>query len=482
MCKDAGIKGENLHHLQLAGVSLTGEDAHTKLFAHHPQKPAMSVPQLMKSSKWSRNMVLKKKKEQVGEAVLQAVWDTTLGEVEKGWLQGPLNEQQVKQRLGPLFVASKRLGLEQADKIRQIDNMSESLVNASFGASYKLDLDGVDGISVMARTFAEATQNDRTVRVQMRDGCWKVGKLHESFSVFSARSLSGRTLDLDAAYKQVLVAKSSLWCNVLGVDDPGGERRLFISQVLPFGASASVYGFNKIVRAIHRVGTSLFGLVWSNYYEDFPQLDLQCCGDWAQDMAEQYLELIGWVFSTKPTKRLKMSNVFSALGVTFDLRASADGMIRVANKESRVSQLLETIESLLLSGTMTEAEAATLRGGLQFAESQTCGRAVSLHMREVGQRSVGKKAGKHLIAGMVEELRCAKEFLQNHTPRLLQAHTSERKLVIFTDSALESEDEVGSLGLVAFWIEQGKICQRYFLSLKSSHSTSCFSFRRRPRK
>ena len=102
MCKDAGIEGENLHHLQLAGVSLTGEDAFTKLFAHCPQKPAMSVPQLMKSSKWSRNMILKKKKDQVGEAVRQAVWDTTLGEVNKGWLQGPLNEQQVKMRLGPL--------------------------------------------------------------------------------------------------------------------------------------------------------------------------------------------------------------------------------------------------------------------------------------------------------------------------------------------------------------------------------------------
>ena len=252
--------------------------------------------------------------------------------------------------------------------------------------------------------------------------------------------------------------------NVLAVDDPGGERRLFISQVLPFGASASVYGFNKIVRAIHRVGTLLFGLVWSNYYDDFPQLDLQCCGDWAQEMAEQYLELIGWVFSTKPTKRLKMCNVFSALGVMFDLRASADGLIRVANKESRVAQLLEVIENLLQSGAMTEAEAATLRGRLQFAESQTYGRAVSLHMREVGQRSVGKKAGKHLTAGMVDELNWAKEFLQNDTPRLLQAHTSERKLVIFTDAALESDDEVGSLGLVAFWVEQGRICRKYFFS------------------
>ena len=361
-------------------------------------------------------------------------------------------------------MASKRFGLEQADKVRQIDNLSESLVNSAFGASYKLDLDGVDGISVMARTFVEATTDGRVVRVQMRDGGWKVGKLHESPAVSGATSIAGRTLDLDAAYKQVLVAKSSLWCNVLAVDDPVGEHQLFISQVLPFGATASVYGFNKIARGIHRVGSALFGLIWANYYDDFPQLDLQCCGDWAQEMAEQCLELIGWVFSTKPAKRVLMKNVFSALGVTFDLRASSDGLVRVTNKESRVAQLLSSIEGFLESNTLTEAEAATLRGRMQFAESQMYGRAVSLHMREVGQRSVGKKAGKRVTEGMIEELVWAKEVLQMDAPRLLRADMSSGKLVIFTDAALEENDDLGSIGAVAFWLEDGKIVRRYFFA------------------
>lgn len=141
-------------------------------------------------------------------------------------------------------------------------------------------------------------------------------------------------------------------------------------------------------------------------------------------------------FSTKPTKTVPMQSIFSALGVSFDLRASCDGLVRVTNKESRVAQLLESIEGFLKSDTMTEAEAATLRGRLQFAESQTYGRAVSLHMREVGQRAVGKKAGKHLTEGMAEELAWAKSFLKMDAPRLLRAHMSSRKLVIFTDAGL----------------------------------------------
>ena len=81
-------------------------------------------------------------------------------------------------------------------------------------------------------------------------------------------------MDLDAAYKQMLVAKPSLWTSVLAIEDIEGNKRLFLSRVLPFGASASVYGFNRVVRALHCIGERLFGLVWCNYYDDYPQLDL----------------------------------------------------------------------------------------------------------------------------------------------------------------------------------------------------------------
>ena len=42
----------------------------------------------------------------------------------------PMSEQQIAAKLGPLFVVSRRFGLAQADKIRPIDDLSESLVNS----------------------------------------------------------------------------------------------------------------------------------------------------------------------------------------------------------------------------------------------------------------------------------------------------------------------------------------------------------------
>ena len=134
LCRDAGVEDASLRHLQLVGVPLVGTADWTGQIEEHPVMPALTVEQLMKSSRWSRRMIAGSSREG-SEDLRQAVWDLTLEEVEKGWLEGPLTESEVEQRVGPLFVASRRFGLHQSDKIRQIDNMSESLVNSAFGSS-----------------------------------------------------------------------------------------------------------------------------------------------------------------------------------------------------------------------------------------------------------------------------------------------------------------------------------------------------------
>lgn len=129
-------------------------------------------------------------------------------------------------------------------------------------------------------------------------------------SMAEAKRIAGRTLDLEAAYKQMLVSGESLWASV--------------SHVLPFGASASVYAFNRMAKALRVVGVRLFGLVWSQYFDDFPQLDLAKSGDAGQRTAERFLDLVGWQYSCKTSKRRSASRVFDILGVTFEpLRARA---------------------------------------------------------------------------------------------------------------------------------------------------------------
>ena len=89
----------------------------------------------MKTTRWTRRAILGKTTATADDEAAAQVWQDAQEEVSRGWLD-------LKRVLGPLFVVSKRFGLKQADKVRAIDDLSESLVNSAFGASYKLDLPG----------------------------------------------------------------------------------------------------------------------------------------------------------------------------------------------------------------------------------------------------------------------------------------------------------------------------------------------------
>ncbi len=399
----------------------------------------------------------------------EEIWEITLEEAEKGWLEGPYTEKEVSEKFGPLFVASPRFGLVQSDKIRPIDDMSVSLVNSSFSAGYALDLDGVDGVAILARSFLECVSEGASVAMRLSDGAYLCGSLHESFSVEEARTLCGRTLDLESAYKQMLVKESSLWASILLVDDASGQKHFFVSQVLPFGVAAAVYSFNRIARAIQRVGIALLRLVWCNYYDDYPQLDLQCNGSASQEAAERFLDLIVWRYSTKSSKRIPMAPQFAVLGVEFDFSFGRAGRILVRNKQSSVDQICSDICEILAGGVFTAASASSLRGRLQFAESQTFGRAVALHMRHCHLRASGGMPGHFLNEEIRQELQWAMDFVANSPPRVLRVRSSEEKVLIFTDASLEDSTNLAGVGMVAVKLLRGEIVHKVFFSEEVPH-------------
>ena len=464
MCQAAGIVDDDLATMQIVGSALHGKSCSCSLFQAEENEPAMTTEQLMKSSKWSRPMLLSRSNSSVDAATVEAVWRVTLDEVSRGWLEGPLTEAEVQAKFGTLFVASPRFGLHQSDKVRPIDDMSVSLVNCSFAAQYRLEMDGVDSISVLARTFLEAVKDTGTVEVPLSTGCVLKAPLHRSLTVPEARRLMGRTLDLDSAYKQLLVKRSSLWCRVLLVPDAQGAKHYFVSRVMPFGAASAVYAFNKISRSIFKVGSKLFGLIWSNYYDDYPQLDLQSAGRSSQNVAETFLELIGWRYSTKPAKRLPMARTFQALGVEYSFEESLQGTIVVRNKPSRVERIVADIDLLLSKGSFTSAEASSLRGRLQFAESQTFGRVLALRMKMCNSRAAGSLPGNFINEAIRAELEWARSFVSSSPPRLLQAGVAKQTFLIFTDAALEGNDRDGSVGMVAYRLQNQEIVEKWFFS------------------
>ena len=288
-------------------------------------------------------------------ALEQEVWAITMEEKSKGWLSGPFTETQLVEQLGPLFVVSRRFGIRQGTKVRVIDDFSESLVNRCFGASETIDLGGVDELAVLAKAMLDMVKPNGDVILKLADGPVKKGRLHESLDLVKAKKLVGRTLDLESAYKQFLIRQSSAWASVLLVDGPEGtdgasSKRLFRSEALPFGASASVYGFNRFARAIQRIGTRLFFLVWTNFFDDYPQLDIEAMGRDSKDTAERLIELLGLRVSQCEKKRMDFAQEFIALGVVVEMTKAMENMVIIKNKKDRVEALADTMKCTELHG------------------------------------------------------------------------------------------------------------------------------------
>ena len=86
----------------------------------------------------------------------------------------------------------------------------------------------------------------------------------------------------------MLVAVASRWASVIAVYNTDASRvELYISEVMPFGATAAVYGFGRFAGALRKIGLRLFYPIWSNFFDDYNQIDLAVAKDASKTVAEK---------------------------------------------------------------------------------------------------------------------------------------------------------------------------------------------------
>lgn len=122
--------------------------------------------------------------------------------------------------------------------------------------------------------------------------------------------------DLSKAYKQIAVSQGSLQHAVLGARDASGKWHMYTSQSLPFGAISSVYAFNKSARALQHLLLEDFSVVTTNYFDDFPTLELRSAGDITTGVVSQFFQLIGWRHAV--TGKKAKPNLLAALLVRWE--------------------------------------------------------------------------------------------------------------------------------------------------------------------
>eukprot|EP00435_Cladocopium_sp_Y103_P024718 s1417_g6.t1 len=464
--KYVGYGDTNLVQDVAIGLPITGEGRDTGCFLPEFKPAQLSQDDLWKVAKYSQEEVRSKipphmarREVEVGGKrvdVAQEVWASTISEVEKGWLQGPMSADQVGQVVGNLWTPSRRFGILQGSKIRNIDDLSEFSVNQCYGPGEKLDLGGVDEVVAIAAAWMRVLgpPERSEVQVTLSSGAVLSGKKASEFRT-SAVGLKGRCMDLKAAYKQLPLRPADRSNAVLGVLDPvSGAVSFFISHVLPFGATGAVMGFNRLARSLREVLQRYFMLPVVNYFDDFPHVDIASLAVKSQVIMESVLKVLGWQVAEEPKKRLPPGDKFVVLGVVIDLTEAQRGVCLVRNKPERASELREVIEEVKSMKSFPPSMAARVYGRLNFAESQCSGRWLAPVLEPIKMRSLMCKSVRKLTKEVEEALELAASMLQAAPPRRLDAWNTEAPCIIFTDGAYEGS--TASCGAVVFSPRIGK--------------------------
>ena len=386
-----------------AGVQLTGEPDITGLFKPNFRPMDCTPASVRERAKDFRTLVLKSVVSQKG--LDGSVMTKTLEERDRGWLVGPFKLDDLPDDA----IISRRFGITQGQKVRLIDDFTQSGVNLAVQSYEAPQPQSTDVIASICHSLLESS------------------KINE---------LVGKAFDLSAAYRQVAVAPESAWACYIACFDPELQApAIFRMRAMPFGAKRAVHGFLRIAYSIWYIGVCGLLLPWSDYFDDFVTFASSESAQATDDAVSLLFRLLGWKHDDKKEKSFNFAKVFTALGISVDLSSFLDGRIFFSNTERRIADIKDLVTSVLSLGSLPHAAALKLRGKLQFANGQLFGRLGKACLTEV-TRHAYEAPSEHIDPKCRLALVRFLRRLEKNAGRIIMAFTSS-PWYIFTDASYE---------------------------------------------
>ena len=442
LLEEANFPDMEVCNIMENGVPLTGEEPASQLY-FKKYKPAMLTPQqLDHQAAWRRKAMMSKGMTDDERLQAHDLETESQAEVEAGFLSGPYSHQDVSELVGSeQWSLSKRFALYQGEEreIRIIDNYRDSGVNAAFSSTSYLALHDTDFVIGFLRFFMWVAGDSTEVVIPMSDGTVLRGRWHKSLG--SKPMLLGRCVDLSKAYKQVAVATESLKHGVLGYRTENGDWQLFTTQSLPFGASASVFAFNKVSRALWHLLVHGLHILTCVFYDDFPCFEVEPLTALTAKALDTFFNILGWKHAVQGKKATDFSLEMQALGIQYNLRELWEGKLTVQNKPGRRDRIRSLTAELRELGSGSRSAAASLAGILNFCGGFVLGHALKPATHALSRWAMGdnlSKAATHEMCDLIEFLVDASK------PRLITMDRDLPSMIVYTDGAFEARD--GSWG------------------------------------
>ena len=141
--------------------------------------------------------------------------------------------------------------------------------------------------------------------------------------------------------------------------DPIRERpAYFVGTALMFGATASVFSFNRCSASLHHLAVTLGAICCTVYFDDFPCVEPSLTAGSSEAFLVGLLEVLGWRVALQPKKNAPYSRVFDMLGVRVNLGRADQGLVEVRNKPDRSDALKAEVSRFLEQGFIRRCEAS----------------------------------------------------------------------------------------------------------------------------
>ena len=164
---------------------------------------------------------------------------------------------------------------------------------------------------------------------------------------------------------------------------------------------------------------------------------------------------MGWRYDRDGAKADAMSNPVTSLGVEFDLRSSGRGLVHVANTDSRRTEILEKLDSILLKKRLRRHDTTRLKGRLTFAEGQLFGRTSRAFFNSLTQHLFRGPLDGSLNEECLQDLMAFKSAFSQGKPRCVDVRAKE-VLYLFIDAHFEGGQ--GGFGAVLYDESSNIVC------------------------
>ena len=367
--------------------------------------PELSVPQL-ESRAWefSTKVLKNVKRAEVSENT-QKIWDSTMEDVAEGVTAGPFFAiEEVNDFAGTdKWIPTQRFEVVQKNKVRGVDSATVNGINMATGISEKIGLPSTD-VNVAALRWLRSTSKGKEIQ--------------------------GWVLDERKAYRQIAIRPDQRRWSMISMREPEtGKIAFFVMIGHSFGLVSAVYNYNRRPAAITDVLRRVFKVAAFNFYDD--KYGFEIAGTCSSAFKCSQAVVHHWLGAKFDPKKLQLCSDPTILGVTYDL---VNMCLRI--KPSRKEELLDEIESIMVSGLLPPGQAGKLRGKLMFGSSQLWGKIGRAFLRSLSERQYSKYPRSEVNAPLQLSLEHWKFLIEAGPPRKIEF--TERKksdYVIFTDGS-----------------------------------------------